>query len=431
MSTSPKIKMPFGDIKNYKLFLFWTTLLLAFTEYHQFGPRYLTENWIFPSIFFDSDIMAQSSFKHYLRSLRWTPLPVGVGLALIAFQQYRHTRKREAAKLGQIEPCDCLADEWEVQAYKLLPLRYFSRAWGWVNGLELPEWSRKSVLGLYVRAFGCNMAEAEVEDLGKYRCLSELFRRSLKEGVRPVDNSAAVVSPADGRLLSFGTVDCGALDQIKGVSYSLRKFLGPNCWSKGGPMVVEKDDDECFHRSCLSNSENSLYQCVIYLAPGDYHRFHSSADWQVKFRRHFPGELLSVNPSVAGWIRDLFVLNERVTYVGEWCHGFYSMTAVGATNVGSIKVYFDKMLKTNEKKWNNNKFFDAHFSSKLIQLNRGQALGEFNLGSTLVLIFEAPKNTKVCVEPGQKVRVGQALFRVPDSYVGKASSEFVHAGPQR
>lgn len=78
--------------------------------------------------------MAQSNLRNYLRSLRWTPLPVGVGLALIAFQQYRHTRKREAAKLGQLQPCDCLAEEWEVSAYKLLPLRSFSRAWGWVNG---------------------------------------------------------------------------------------------------------------------------------------------------------------------------------------------------------------------------------------------------------------------------------------------------------
>ncbi|KAK7085147.1 hypothetical protein SK128_000592 [Halocaridina rubra] len=411
---SPRIKMPFTDVRKHKLFLFWATIILAFT------------------VFFDTNIMAQSSLKQYLRSLRWTPLPVGVGLALIAFQQYRHTRKREAARLGQIAPCDCLADEWEVEAYKLLPLRYFSRAWGWVNGLELPEWSRKSVLGLYVRTFGCNMAEAEVEDLGKYRCLSELFRRSLKEGARPVDASAAVVSPADGRVLSFGTVNCGTLDQIKGVSYSLRKFLGPNCWAKGGPMVVDRDDDECFHRSCITDPEkNTLYQCVIYLAPGDYHRFHSSTDWSVKFRRHFPGELFSVNPSVVGWIRNIFVLNERVSYIGSWMHGFFSLTAVGATNVGSIKVYFDKKLKTNEKKWNNNRFFDEHFTRKPIPLRRGENFGEFNLGSTLVLVFEAPKDTKICVEPGQKVRVGQALFRIPHSFVGKTSSEIVHPGPQR
>lgn len=86
------------------------------------------------TVFLEQTIMAQSNLRNYLRSLRWTPLPVGVGLALIAFQQYRHTRKREAAKLGQLQPCDCLAEEWEVAAYKLLPLRSFSRAWGWVNG---------------------------------------------------------------------------------------------------------------------------------------------------------------------------------------------------------------------------------------------------------------------------------------------------------
>lgn len=88
----------------------------------------------FSTVFLEQTIMTQSNLRNYLRSLRWTPLPVGVGLALIAFQQYRHTRKREAAKLGQLQPCDCLAEDWEVEAYKLLPLRSFSRAWGWVNG---------------------------------------------------------------------------------------------------------------------------------------------------------------------------------------------------------------------------------------------------------------------------------------------------------
>ncbi|XP_045623253.1 phosphatidylserine decarboxylase proenzyme, mitochondrial isoform X2 [Procambarus clarkii] len=408
---SPRIRFPY--VKRYKLFIFWSTIILAFT------------------VFFDTNIMAQSSLKQYLRTLRWTPLPVGVGLALIAFQQYRHTRKREAAKLGQLEPCNCLADEWEVEAYKLLPLRSFSRAWGWVNGLELPEWSRKSVLGLYVRTFGCNMAEAEVEDLGKYKCLSELFRRSLKDGLRPVDASACVVSPVDGRILSFGAVSCGTLDQVKGVSYPLRKFLGPNCWSEGGPMVVNKDDDDCFHRTCLRDCDtNMLYQCVIYLAPGDYHRFHSCADWKVIFRRHFPGELLSVNPNIAAWVRNLFILNERVSYVGQWKHGFFSMTAVGATNVGSIKVYFDEELRTNEKKLNKS-FHDKHFKDKPIELSRGGEFGEFNLGSTIVLVFEAPKDTIIMVDIGQKVRMGQALFRIPNSYVGKARTEIAHPGPQR
>lgn len=116
----------FDSASVFGIFLFQCSLFFTILLFQYF--------LLFLSVFFDTNIMAQSSFKQYLRSLRWTPLPVGVGLALIAFQQYRHTRKREAARLGQVDPCDCLADEWEVEAYKLLPLRQFSKAWGWVNG---------------------------------------------------------------------------------------------------------------------------------------------------------------------------------------------------------------------------------------------------------------------------------------------------------
>lgn len=72
-----------------------------------------------------------------------------------------------------------------------------------------------------------------------------------------------------------------------------------------------------------------MYQCVIYLAPGDYHRFHSPAEWQPQLRRHFHGELLSVSPKIAQWLPELFCLNERALYMGQWEHGFFSFTAVG------------------------------------------------------------------------------------------------------
>lgn len=72
-----------------------------------------------------------------------------------------------------------------------------------------------------------------------------------------------------------------------------------------------------------------MYQCVIYLAPGDYHRFHSPTDWKPEIRRHFHGELLSVNPRIAQWLPGLFCLNERAAYIGQWKYGFHSFTAVG------------------------------------------------------------------------------------------------------
>jgi len=88
---------------------------------------------------------------------------------------------------------------------------------------------------------------------------------------------------------------------------------------------------------------NELFFAVIYLAPGDYHRFHSPTAWVVEKRRHFPGELFSVSPYIAKRLENLFVLNERVALLGRWKHGFFSMVPVGATNVGSIRVNFDQV----------------------------------------------------------------------------------------
>jgi phosphatidylserine decarboxylase len=88
---------------------------------------------------------------------------------------------------------------------------------------------------------------------------------------------------------------------------------------------------------------NDLFFAVIYLAPGDYHRFHSPTAWVVEKRRHFAGELFSVSPYIAKRLENLFVLNERVALLGRWKHGFFSMVPVGATNVGSIHVNFDQV----------------------------------------------------------------------------------------
>lgn len=79
--------------------------------------------------------------------------------------------------------------------------------------------------------------------------------------------------------------------------------------------------------------ETNLYQCVIYLAPGDYHRFHSPTEWKPMIRRHFHGELLSVNPKIAKWLPGLFCLNERAVYIGQWEYGFCSFTAVGKLTI--------------------------------------------------------------------------------------------------
>lgn len=233
----------------------------------------------------------------------------------------------------------------QVSMYKMLPLRTLSRLWGWINSINLPTVLRTPVLKSYANTFGCNLEEADIDDLKQYRNLGEFFRRSLKPGVRPIQGSESdVVSPSDGTILHLGSAKEGFLEQVKGITYTIESFLGPNTWSSR-----EKDtsaDNLDYQKSLLHQSTSSatdLYYCTVYLAPGDYHKFHSPTNWTVNFRRHFPGKLYSVRPAFVSWFPNVFSVNERVAYVGSWKYGFFSMAPVGATNVGSMKIYFDNV----------------------------------------------------------------------------------------
>lgn len=192
------------------------------------------------------------------------------------------------------------------------------------------------------------------------------------------------------------------------------------------------------------SSHKQLYFAVIYLAPGDYHRYHSPTNWVTTLRRHFIGELFLVAPFFQKTLQGLFVLNERVALLGYWKYGFFSMIPVGATNVGSIVVNFDKDLKTNDvyenaayatsdestpllgassgvssassrpKKLRKNTVYEATYTkaSPLLggyPLTKGQEVGGFKLGLTVVLVFEAPNNFRFNLEQGQTIRMGELL----------------------
>ena len=150
-----------------------------------------------------------------------------------------------------------------------------------------------------------------------------------------------------------------------------------------------------------------------------------------------------MSPYMAKRLENLFVLNERVALSGRWKHGFFAMVPVGATNVGSIKVNFDKVggplllpfqliahrtcqrmqdLRTNVRvrgrppppgTYSEAVYADASPLLRGQPLTPGQEMGGFCLGSTIVLVFEAPKTFEFYVHPGHRVKVGQRLGDVP------------------
>lgn len=347
-----------------------------------------------------------------------------------------------------------------MKFYAMLPLRIISRFSGKLLNLNIPEKYRAKVYRAYAKKYGCNLDEMLDEDLTHYKSIAEFFYRKIKPEIRPIDKKVELVSPVDGRVLQFGEIVDNKIEQVKGFTYSVEALLGYDGNSmkeKEREISKEKIDkvvksmqrnpshmnmshqqflktysiDSYKDLEKIKEKENNkyvrhnhkLYYCVLYLSPGDYHHFHSPTNWVIEKRRHFSGHLLSVAPKFVNLVHNLFTVNERIALIGRWKHGFFSMVPVGATNVGSVVLTIDDKLKTNlpyrkqsikRRSVKYGIFTERSYDNispllKGIPVHRGEELGGFQMGSTVVLVFEAPKNFKFNIQPHQKINVGQKI----------------------
>ncbi|GAA5974970.1 hypothetical protein JCM11641_006784 [Rhodosporidiobolus odoratus] len=420
---------------------------------------------------------------------KWSPIPWGLGGALLVGLTF-YKQASEKGKEPLPEGAVSVQGPWQVHVIGALPLRSISRLYGAINAYELPVWFRVPGYKLYSYIFGVNLDECDPSDLREYRSMSEFFMRRLKAGARPIDD-AALVSPADGRVVNFGVIEGGRIASVKGATYSLQALLqgagdaelpqephglASHPHNADSAQIDEKEfanvnginyslgdligntgdrpqpsPQQTVKDASMSDAEQNLQKdgpkrslsgdvavateiaksafepkegnklcfAVVYLAPGDYHRYHSPTNWVVERRRHFAGELFSVSPWMVGKLADLFVLNERVALLGRWRYGFFSFIPVGATNVGSIRVNFDSSLRTNSPRRPvvPGTFSEATYAnaSQLLggqPLRAGDEIGGFWLGSTIVLVFETPSSFEFTIKNGEKVKVGQTMGRV-------------------
>jgi phosphatidylserine decarboxylase len=260
-----------------------------------------------------------------------------------------------------------------------------SRATGRLADLRLPAPLLQPLLRLYVRAFGVDLAEA-AEPLGSFPSFNAFFTRRLREGVRPVAaGPGVVVSPSDSRLSGIGPLPPdGRLEQVKGSDYSIEALLG------------SAEDAAHFRHGT---------HATLYLSPAMYHRVHSPVDGRIRRWRYVPGRLFPVNAAGVRSVPGLFTRNERVAILVESeAHGPVAVVLVGAANVGRISLAFADLV-TNRRRP-----AGSVVPPSPVAVRRGDELGAFNLGSTVVLLL-ADSSLVPAAGRGDLVRVGQALWR--------------------
>jgi phosphatidylserine decarboxylase len=242
----------------------------------------------------------------------------------------------------------------------------------------------------FAQKYGVNMDEAHNPDLASYQSFNDFFTRALREGARPLADRD-FVCPVDGAISQFGTIEHDQIFQAKGHRYSTTALVG------GDSVLAAQFDHGTF--------------ATLYLSPRDYHRIHMPCDAKLTRMIYVPGALFSVNPVTARGVPGLFARNERVVCVFESLHGPFVLVLVGATIVGSMATVWHGVVNASRagtvREW--------HYHDKDIVLRKGEEMGRFLLGSTVVMLFPRgvmefnPEWTAT-----RTIRMGEAMGHKPE-----------------
>lgn len=276
----------------------------------------------------------------------------------------------------------------KVNLQYVTPKHLLSRMVGKLAEAELGNVTT-AIIKLFIKQYNVDMSEALHSDPEHYSSFNAFFTRPLKPEARTIDERDDVLIHAvDGTVSQFGDIETDSIFQAKGHDYSLTSLLG------GKPELATPFKNGKF--------------ATIYLAPRDYHRIHMPVDGTLTDMIYVPGELFSVNPLTAENISGLFARNERVVALFDTPVGKMAMVLVGATIVASIETVWAGTVTPPAGKNVQHWTYDAD-SEASITLKKGDELGRFKLGSTIVACFEPGAIEFEDLAPGQVTRLGQPM----------------------
>lgn len=267
----------------------------------------------------------------------------------------------------------------------LLPHQLISKIAHFCANNTMPP-IKNYLIRYFLARYAVNMTEAKNSDPFSYRSFNDFFTRELKPGARKIATSDLVM-PADGILAEFGPINSGSLIQAKKFNYSLESLLAGN-----------KEHAKMFMHGSFA---------TVYLAPHNYHRIHMPLNGKLDHMIYVPGKLFSVNPKTVNSIENIFAKNERLITIYTTEYGPVAVILVGAMIVGGINTAWAGTICPPHTKqpitW------DYTQEDTKINLEQGQDMGKFLLGSTVIVLSSQPSTFMPELIPGTQVVMGQPL----------------------
>jgi len=285
-----------------------------------------------------------------------------------------------------------LMDFIKVTPQYFIPKHMLSSGMHWFMQVETP-WIKNNVIKLLTKIYGINISEAADEDINNYPHFNAFFTRALKPEARPIDDTPNCwVSPVDGLISQSTHIEGNKIIQAKCHPYTVEALVG-------GDIGYAKQ---------FNNGEAA----VIYLSPKDYHRIHTPVDAKLLSMTYVPGDLFAVNPATVRQVDGLFARNERLVIRFENEHGLFCLIMVGAIFVGSMETVWEGKITPDYEPtiqhWD--------YQDENIQFNKGDEIGRFNMGSTVVLLTteqQLPELGKI--HANTPIKMGELLAKYPNT----------------